>query len=556
MAHTRRAASLAAGLTLALVAWPYTALASPAAAPVAIVHAGADVVSWIPAQPYERLRLTVVGPAGWTRELRLESGQPVVLPLTDEAGLRLPDGGYTWELALEPAVDPALRAALARAREAGDAQLAASLLEGAPRGARQSGAFTVLEGQPVAPGRWEARSPLGPVPGPVPGQSIVDSLCLGFDCPASPSFSDTTLLLMENNLRLKFDDTSSAVGFANRDWSLNANDSESGGANRFFVQDCGTSAQGGCSGNAVFTIEGGARSNALYVDDGGRIGVGTSTPLMMLHLKYGNSPGLRLEQDTTYGWSAQSWDLGGNEANWFVRDVTSGSRMPLRIRPGAPTDSLHVYGDGKVGLGTGTPSASLHVKGSVGSALFQIEETSATTAARNMLKVVNNGAATIRLDNTAAGGYWGFGSTSANNFFVSHSSSGILNLTLTSAGVLTVTDLVETSDRDLKQEIEPVDGRELLERLAVLPIATWRFRDGQARHIGPMAQDFWAGFGLGPDDRHIRPGDLAGVALAVAQQLSRSLADKEARLAAQESRLAELAAQVATLSAALSQAAR
>ena len=62
MTHPRRAASLAAGLTLALVAPLYAAQASAAAAPAATVHAAADEVTWIPAQPYERLRLTVGAP--------------------------------------------------------------------------------------------------------------------------------------------------------------------------------------------------------------------------------------------------------------------------------------------------------------------------------------------------------------------------------------------------------------------------------------------------------------------------------------------------------------
>ncbi len=541
-------ASLAAVVTLALAAGTLTPPAGAAEPPVATVEQGADGLTWTPASACERLQLTVNGPGEWTLERQFDGGAPAVLALVDEGGQRLADGAYTWDL-----ICAARRDALAAVRESQDPARAVQPLERAARSSAQAGSFTVAGGRLVAPGRREPRRAAAATlaTGPAPNQSIVESLCVGFDCPTSPSFGDTTILTMENNLRLKFDDTSTLAGFSNRDWSLNANDSPSGGLNRFWIQDCGTSSQGDCTGNAVLSIEGGAPANALYVDDAGRVGLGLSTPVLDLHLRSGNSPGLRFEQDDSYGWGAQTWDVVGNETNWFVRDVTSGSRLPLRIRPGAPTDSLHVYSDGKVGLGTNAPAASLHVRGSSGSTLVQVEETSATTSARNLLRLVNKGAATIRIDNSALTNNWGFGTNSANNFFITNSSAGGLNLTLTSGGVLTVTDLIESSDRALKEQIEAVDGHELLARLATLPIATWRFKDVDARHIGPMAQDFQASFGLGPDDRHIRPGDVAGVALAAVQTLSQLVAEKDSRLVAQEARLEELAARLAVLEATL-----
>jgi hypothetical protein len=60
-----------------------------------------------------------------------------------------------------------------------------------------------------------------------------------------------------------------------------------------------------------------------------------------------------------------------------------------------------------------------------------------------------------------------------------------------------------------------------------LPISTWNYAtdDPTIRHIGPMAQDFAAQFGVGADDRHIHPVDGQGVALAAIQGL---LAELEA----------------------------
>jgi len=76
-------------------------------------------------------------------------------------------------------------------------------------------------------------------------------------------------------------------------------------------------------------------------------------------------------------------------------------------------------------------------------------------------------------------------------------------------------------DRNLKENFEAVDGRDLLERLSVIPITEWNLKaqDPSIRHIGPMAQDFYTAFGLGEDDRHISTVDMDGVALASVQAL-------------------------------------
>ena len=79
----------------------------------------------------------------------------------------------------------------------------------------------------------------------------------------------------------------------------------------------------------------------------------------------------------------------------------------------------------------------------------------------------------------------------------------------------------DSSDRDLKENLAPVDGQEVLARLADLPITTWNYQaEGPSvRHMGPVAQDFYAAFGLGQDERHLAPLDTSGVALAAIQAL-------------------------------------
>ena len=178
---------------------------------------------------------------------------------------------------------------------------------------------------------------------------IHNSLCVGFSCVSGMDFHYDTIVLGENSVRILFDDTSTSSSFPRNDWRLIANDSASGGGNYFAIEDA-------TLGNRIFSVEAGARSNSLYVDDNGNIGFGTSTPVVELHVVSNDSPTLRLQQSAAGGWGAQSWDVAGNETNFFVRDVTHGSTLPFRIFPGAPSSSLNIAGDGNIGIGTAFPS--------------------------------------------------------------------------------------------------------------------------------------------------------------------------------------------------------
>ena len=98
------------------------------------------------------------------------------------------------------------------------------------------------------------------------------------------------------------------------------------------------------------------------------------------------------------------------------------------------------------------------------------------------------------------------------------------------------------SDRDSKEDFQSVDSDEVLERIAELDIPSWRYRAqvNPTRHIGPMAQDFYASFDVGEDPRHINTVDADGVALVAIQGLLR-------RLEVQERRLSQLEADNTTL---------
>jgi hypothetical protein len=72
---------------------------------------------------------------------------------------------------------------------------------------------------------------------------------------------------------------------------------------------------------------------------------------------------VRLEQDGSSGFGPQTWDVAGNETNFFVRDATNGSTLPFRIEPGAPSNALYVDSTGKVGIGKTNPTSTLDVVG-------------------------------------------------------------------------------------------------------------------------------------------------------------------------------------------------
>jgi hypothetical protein len=98
----------------------------------------------------------------------------------------------------------------------------------------------------------------------IPDDSIVQgSSCVGLDCVVNESFGFDTLRLKENNIRIKFDDTSNS-GFPNNDWALQANETASGGASRLMLFD-------DTAGRAPVSVYAGAPADALVITAGGEL---------------------------------------------------------------------------------------------------------------------------------------------------------------------------------------------------------------------------------------------------------------------------------------------
>ncbi len=98
------------------------------------------------------------------------------------------------------------------------------------------------------------------------------------------------------------------------------------------------------------------------------------------------------------------------------------------------------------------------------------------------------------------------------------------------------------SDRNQKENFEAIDPREVLAKVAALEVTRWnyRFEDPSVRHLGPMAQDFKAAFGLGASDTSIFTVDADGVALASVQALHAEVETLRAENEALAERLAKL----------------
>ena len=111
------------------------------------------------------------------------------------------------------------------------------------------------------------------------------------------------------------------------------------------------------------------------------------------------------------------------------------------------------------------------------------------------------------------------------------------------SGTVYANGVALTSDRNAKEHFTSIDSQTVLAKVAALPVTEWNYKDDRtAEHIGPMAQDFHAAFGLdGADDKHISVVDEGGVALAAIQGLNQRLEEqakeKDAEIAGLKSRL-------------------
>jgi trimeric autotransporter adhesin len=105
------------------------------------------------------------------------------------------------------------------------------------------------------------------------------------------------------------------------------------------------------------------------------------------------------------------------------------------------------------------------------------------------------------------------------------------------------------SDRARKENFASVDGEEVLARLRTVPVSSWNYiAEGRdVRHVGPMAQDWHAAFGLNDDPLTINQGDFHGVNLAGVKALDERTERQAERIRTLEAEVAALRALVTRL---------
>jgi hypothetical protein len=288
---------------------------------------------------------------------------------------------------------------------------------------------------------------------------------------------------------------------------------DSGGAQRWHLN---------LSGGGLNFAESSVSDFRLFLKAGGNVGIRTSTPANALSV-------------------AGSADFSGR----------------VGIGTAAPVNALSVVGSanfsGKVGIGRISPATELSVLGSadissaVGIGGFPVNGYA--------LSILGN-AKFLTLRQTAVGVEWDLQANPTGDLILGANGNDQLHITqggmvgvgtsspattLDVKGEITCVAINITSDRNAKDHFQPVNAREVLEKVTQLPITKWEYKtQSGATHMGPMAQDFHAAFSLGHDERHITTVDEDGVALAAIQGLNAKLEEK---LAEKESELSRIQAE-------------
>lgn len=363
---------------------------------------------------------------------------------------------------------------------------------------------------------------------------VTFSTCTGNDCVNGESFGFDTLRLKENNLRINFQDTSTSASFPTNDWRIVANDSSNGGANYLAIEDSS-------AGRIPFRVEAAAPANSLVVEADGDVGIGTLDPVVNIHNVEGNTPTLRLEQDGSSGFTPQTWDIAGNEANFFIRDVTNGSKLPFKIKPGAPTSSIFVAADGDVGIGTeslpthASIQTTLMIEGTSNdhsgitfnspdaSTVSSLTFTKAGTpqwflSSRNDFdadKFIFYGNAVTPIFSLLQDGKIGFGLASVNSANAIEHSNGAR---LTTGGVWT-----DASSRQLKDNIVNISTEIAFKALQNLNPVTFNYKnDPEESYAGFIAEDVPEVVATN-DRKGLAPMDIVAVLTKVVQQQNETI---------------------------------
>ena len=91
------------------------------------------------------------------------------------------------------------------------------------------------------------------------------------------------------------------------------------------------------------------------------------------------------------------------------------------------------------------------------------------------------------------------------------------------------------SDKNTKQNIEPLSDTAALKAVRATPVSSWRYKDGQGdggAHVGPMAQNVWKTMGetAAPGGKKIDLISMNGISMAAIAALDRKVGRLERRV--------------------------
>ena len=296
---------------------------------------------------------------------------------------------------------------------------------------------------------------------------------------------------------------------------------------------------------------GGTPFTAMYLDRySGDLGIGTTTPAYKLDV---NGVG-RFSGAVQVG-SGISTGLYGDGSNVALRTYSGGGIYFQTINGGSTP--MYISPSGLVGINTVSPNENLTIAnvpnydngmrltGNSGYGTGMALESTASGGHKYVLTSTTSSA------NIGAGGFGIYDDTAGNYRFdiLPNGNVGIGTFspsTLLEVGSATCngSTWVNASDRNLKQDFSAINAAAVLAKVVAMPVQSWFYKaQPDEKHIGPVAQDFHAAFGLnGEDDKHITTVDESGVALAAIQGLNKKVEEENADKADLKARLEQLEA--------------
>lgn len=291
--------------------------------------------------------------------------------------------------------------------------------------------------------------------------------------------------------------------------------------------------------------------------------------------------------------------IGGFE----IANVNRGA-VNLRISSSASANLLNLV-EGGVGIGTTAPNGTIHVladgtSSSLETANLVLEVTDdLPERTRNMVQLINNGPVVQTFTDTSTTDPGIYQISAASDRFsiqqFNNNRAGMVmfadgairfvanaqpNFTVTGTGTLNVVGsgvgggnmnvgvgvnigpndgnlfvkrdityggtLNGPSDVNIKENFQEIDPKEILRKVANLPITRWNYitDDNKTPHVGPMAQDFRAAFKVGSSEKHISMMDSDGVSLAAIKGLSQIVEERDVTIEKQADEIAKLKLQL------------